>query len=210
MYVVESVEPEFSNPGIYMCLSNQCQVICYMYRECGPRALSLKSCDLSYLSNQCQVTVNYEVTDQWMTQLYSTTTNVVQLHHLQVHCNSGLSCLVYFIKLDDWWMIRLTCSTCIRDITMTVDDWLAINPRKICKTSPCSKTFPHQCKKNKNGQLKVYMETWRTFNRYFKKDPEPTTNDMLVVQLLNIIYLYKYLFFNELQVKLYLSTQSFA
>lgn len=30
------------------------------------------------------------------------------------------------------------------------------------------------------------METWRTFNRYFKKDPEPTTNDMLVIQLINI------------------------
>lgn len=137
MYVVESVEPEFSNPVIYMCLSNQCLVICYMYRECGPRALSLK------------VTVNYEVTDQWMTQLYSTTTNVVQLHHLQVHCNSGLSCLVYSIKLDDWWMIRFTCSTCISDITMTVDDWLAINPRKIDKTSPCQKTFTHQLPKKK-------------------------------------------------------------
>lgn len=65
------------------------------------------------------------------------------------------------------------------------------------------KNLSSSMQKNENGQLKVYMETWRTFNRYFKKDPEPTTSDMLVIQLINIIYLYKYLFFNELQVILY-------
>lgn len=50
-----------------------------------------------------------------------------------------------------------------------------------------SKNLSSSMQKNKKWAIEVYMETWCTFNRYFKKDPKPTTNDMLVIQLINII-----------------------
>lgn len=41
-----------------------------------------------------------------------------------------------------------------------------------------SKNLSSSMQKNKKWAIEVYMETWCTFNRYFKKDPKPTTNDM--------------------------------
>lgn len=120
MYVVESVEPEFSNPVIYMCLSNQCLVICH--RECGSRALGLKSCDLDIYISQTDV--------RWLITMERGATAIlyiqccvligqllineilsctVQLVHLQVHCNTGPSCFVYSITLDEWSFLHGSC-----------------------------------------------------------------------------------------------------
>lgn len=116
MYVVECVEPEFSNPVIY--LSNQCLVICH--RECGSRALSLKSCDLAISPTNVRwlLTMERGVTailyiqcclliDQLLINERLCCT--VQLVHLQVHCNSGLLCFVYFITLDEWSFLHGSC-----------------------------------------------------------------------------------------------------
>lgn len=162
MYVVESVEPEVSNPVIYMCLSNQCMMICH--QECGSRALSLKSCDLAIYPTNVRWLINMErgatailyiqccvLIDQLLINERLCCT--VQLVHLQVHCNSGLSCFVYFITLDEWFCLHHD-GTCIKRHLKVVHcnyGWLIsnINPRKVCKTSPCHKTFTHQLKKKK-------------------------------------------------------------